>query len=110
LEQEKKEKAPKDPNAPKRPLTGYFMWSAEQRAEAKANPTKDAEGKEVKLTAAVLSERWKALSAEEKKPYEDKYKAASEAVRSSCVACALTPCLPSYVCALVRGCVLCSTK
>jgi hypothetical protein len=32
-------KAPKDPNAPKRPLTAYFMWLKENREKIKqANP------------------------------------------------------------------------
>merc|ERR1719215_807960 len=38
----RKKKAPKDPNAPKRPSTGFFLFVAEKREEVKASlPAED---------------------------------------------------------------------
>jgi hypothetical protein len=52
----KKRKRSKDPNKPKRPLTGFLMWSTDRRKEV---PTK--------LTVQQLGEEWKALPASLKK-------------------------------------------
>lgn len=76
-------KAKKDPNAPKRPLTAYFLFGQDNREEIKNELMKTATPEEQKkivtLVAKKLGERWKALTAEEKKPYEDKAKAAKAA-------------------------------
>ena len=58
----KKASKPKDPNAPKKPLSSYLLFSAAQRAEV-------PEGG-VKLTASVLAERWKALTPEQQATYK----------------------------------------
>jgi len=58
---EKKEKKPRDPDAPKKPLSSFMIFSKKQRAEHT--------GAE-KLTAKILSERWNALSDEEKSGYK----------------------------------------
>ena len=57
----KKEKKPRDPDAPKKPLSSFMIFSQKQRAEHTG---------EEKLTAKMLSERWNALSDEEKSGYK----------------------------------------
>ncbi|KAI4358051.1 hypothetical protein L6164_001957 [Bauhinia variegata] len=65
VEKEKK----KDPNAPKRPVTSFFIFLEEFRKEYKeANP--DAKG--VKGVAKEAGEKWKSMTDEEKKAYHDK--------------------------------------
>ena len=61
-EKTKKASKPKDPDAPKKPLSSYLLFSAAQRAEV-------PEGG-VKLTASVLAERWKALTPEQQAAYK----------------------------------------
>lgn len=66
----RKKKQKKDPNAPKRPATAYFLFAADQR-------TKDAaEGKKLGFEerGKAHGQRWAAVSAEEKKTYTDKAK------------------------------------
>ncbi|CAB4377217.1 unnamed protein product [Rhizophagus irregularis] len=64
----------KDPNAPKRPNTAYILFSNEIRADTKAaNP--QANQKEI---VTLIGQKWKALSREEKKVYEDRYFADKE--------------------------------
>jgi len=70
--EKKKKRKPKDPNAPKRPLSGYMRYSQSVRAEIKS------ENPEMKPTE-ILTEtgrRWKELSEEDKKPFNDAAKAA----------------------------------
>merc|ERR1719410_133889 len=65
----------KDPNAPKRPLSGYFIFTGEVRAKVvKENPKK-------KMTelGAIFSAMWKKLSEAQKKPYQDKAEKAKAA-------------------------------
>jgi len=69
-------KIPKDPNAPKRPITPYFFFVKEVtvvvRDELSKDPTISGS-----LTTAVAKEcgrRWHALSEEEKKKYHMMYK------------------------------------
>ncbi len=73
-------KAKKDPNAPKRPLTAYFLFGQDNRETIKNELMKDATPEEQKkivtLVAKELGTRWKALTAEEKKPFEDRAKQA----------------------------------
>ncbi|KAL7754267.1 Non-histone chromosomal protein 6 [Sorochytrium milnesiophthora] len=65
----------KDPNAPKRPSTAFFVFSADKRNEVKqANP-----GATVGTIAKVLGDMWKKLTEEEKKPYNER--AAQDKVR-----------------------------
>ncbi|CAG8488131.1 11780_t:CDS:2 [Paraglomus brasilianum] len=64
----------KDPNAPKKPNTAYIIFSNEIRAEMKANNPEANQKELVKL----IGSRWKALSTEQKKVYEDRYFADKE--------------------------------
>ncbi|KAL3362408.1 hypothetical protein AABB24_015013 [Solanum stoloniferum] len=71
--EEKKEKKKVDPSK-KRPVPPYLLWCKDQWNEVKkANP--NAEFKEM---ANLLGAKWKTISAEEKKPYEEKYQAEKE--------------------------------
>jgi hypothetical protein len=65
----KKEKKPKDPDAPKRAPTAFFAFNAAERAKSPGET----------LTATVLSERWKLLTKEQKDAYKP---VASEAAAS----------------------------
>ena len=65
----KKEKKPRDPDAPKRKPTAFFAFSAAERAKTP----------EEKLTAAVLSTRWKTLSTEEQAAFKPATPAVSDA-------------------------------
>ncbi|KAF2313434.1 hypothetical protein GH714_010980 [Hevea brasiliensis] len=59
----------------KRPSPPYILWCKDQWNEVKKeNP--DAEFKEI---SNILGSKWKNVSAEEKKPYEEKYQAEKEA-------------------------------
>jgi len=68
-------KKPKDANAPKRPQTAYFAFTAAERVSLKAAHP------EMKVTqmAKEMGRRWKALSAKEKAPFEAQAAAAKEA-------------------------------
>ncbi|KAM5566350.1 high mobility group B protein 7-like [Rosa sericea] len=64
-----KAKKSKDPNAPKRPLTAFFLFMNDfRKAYKEANP--DSKG--VKMVAKEGGEKWKLMTDEEKKPYMDK--------------------------------------
>jgi hypothetical protein len=56
----KKEKKPRDPDAPKKPLSGFMLYSAAERAKTP----------DVKIKAAELAERWRALSDDERAAYK----------------------------------------
>ncbi|KAL3075234.1 hypothetical protein niasHS_014963 [Heterodera schachtii] len=64
----KKGEKKKDPNAPKRNQSAFFIWQIENRPQIKKP------GDSVTETAARAGQMWKALSAEEKQPYEQKAK------------------------------------
>jgi len=67
-------KKPKDDNAPKRPLSGYFSWLQPEREAFKlANP--DIKGPAV---VKALGEKWAKMTDEEKQPWNDSAKAAKE--------------------------------
>lgn len=64
-----KGKKVKDPNAPKRPPTAFFVFMDEFRKIFKeANP----DSKDVKRVGKEAGEKWRSLTEEEKKPYLDK--------------------------------------
>lgn len=65
-------KATKDPNAPKKPMTAFFAFMGDERE----NIQKDNPGIAHTEIAKKGGEMWKALSADEKKNYEDNYKTA----------------------------------
>lgn len=64
----KKKKRKKDPNAPKRPQTAFFLFSGEFREEAKGTLP---EGARVGEVAKKLGLMWSELEDEEKKKYQD---------------------------------------
>lgn len=65
-DKKKKEKREKDPDAPKRPLSAYLLFSQQQTVSFKAaHPTMVA-----KDVVASLGKEWTKLAAEDKKKYE----------------------------------------
>lgn len=74
-EETKGKKKKKDCAEVKRPSPPYILWCKDNWNEVKKqNPDSD-----FKETSNILGAKWKTLSAEEKKPYEEKYKADKEA-------------------------------
>lgn len=74
-ELEKKDKKKKECPERKRPAAAYALWCKDQWNEIKKeNP--DADFKEV---SNIMGAKWKNLTPEEKKPYEEKYQAEKEA-------------------------------
>ncbi|VFQ67088.1 unnamed protein product [Cuscuta campestris] len=64
-----KAKKPKDPNAPKRPPTAFFVFMQEFRKTFnEANP----DNKKASMVAKEGGEKWNSLTDEEKKPYIDR--------------------------------------
>ncbi len=64
---DKKQKKKKDPNAPKRASSAWIFYTSEKRSELhEENPDK----KMTELTT-IMSEMWRNLTDEEKKPYKD---------------------------------------
>jgi len=63
-----KKKRFKDPNAPKRPPSAFFIFCADFRPKVK----NDSPGLSIGDTAKKLGEMWNSSSAEEKQPYEKK--------------------------------------
>jgi len=58
-------KAPKDPNAPKRPLSAYMLWAAEARGDvAESHPDYS-----ITEIASKLGKMWKKVSAADKADY-----------------------------------------
>lgn len=68
---------PRDPNAPKRPLTAYFRYLQEQRGPLAQQMAKDnnGPGKPGDISKAA-TERWKAMSEDEQAPYKEAYQRA----------------------------------
>ena len=70
----KKKKAKKDPNAPKRNMSAYFLYSIDARPQVKAaNP--DASFGDI---ARMISQQFKDLSSKEKSKWEKKAEADKE--------------------------------
>ena len=67
----KKKRAKKDPNAPKRPMTAYLIFTNDNRAKI----MEEIPGIKFTEVAKEASKRWKELDAEAKAVYEDKNKA-----------------------------------
>merc|ERR1719161_2413289 len=66
-----KEAKKKDPNAPKKPAGGgYGVFLAENRAKIVASLPA---GHKITDVSKAAGAQWKALSDEERKPYDDKY-------------------------------------
>jgi len=73
----RKKKPPKDPHAPKRPSTGFFIFVSEKRQEVKDSlPPEDQ--KKVTIITKKCGEMWKACSPEEQAKYKDRSNKAKE--------------------------------
>ena len=68
---EKKKRKKKDPNAPKKPMSSYFLFQTELRRKHKEEES-SIRGKEFSKLAAA---KWKTLDEAEKKRYKDQYDA-----------------------------------
>lgn len=68
-------KKPVDTNAPKRPLSAYFLYSNKVRASV----MKDNSDATVSEIGKILGEMWKKISGHERSPYEKKAKAQMDA-------------------------------
>jgi len=82
---DKKEKKVKDPNRPKKPAGGAYGCYLNKHRQSMM---KECAGKPITAVSKLAGERWKALSAEEKKPFEAEYltkKAAYEKAMKSYV-------------------------
>ena len=72
---EKKPKKAADPEKPKKRLTGYLLFSKEQRPEMKAAleaELEDGEKLQSKTVVGALAAAWKALTAEEQAEWKEK--------------------------------------
>jgi len=67
-------KANKDPNAPKRPLSAFFLFSQDERPKIKITNSTFS----VADVAKLIGERWRNLDADTKKKYENAAKQAKE--------------------------------
>ena len=62
-------KAKKDPNAPKRPLSAYFIWLQDFRNKMRTeNPDLV---KDVKAFGVTAGAAWKNITEEEREPYSE---------------------------------------
>uniref|UniRef100_A0AC34G3E6 HMG box domain-containing protein n=1 Tax=Panagrolaimus sp. ES5 TaxID=591445 RepID=A0AC34G3E6_9BILA len=69
----KKTKAGKDPNAPKRPQSGYFIWLAENRprlTKPGMGVTDVARAAGVEWRQLTDKSKWESMAADDKKRYE----------------------------------------
>jgi len=67
----KKTKAKKDPNAPKRPLSAYFIWLQDFRAQMRVeNPDLVKSVRDFGQAAGVA---WKEVSEKDREPYQEKH-------------------------------------
>ena len=71
---------PRDPNAPKRPLTAYFRFLGENRGtiakEIQDDPERFANSGKPGDISRIATERWNALTKDEQEPYRAAYQAA----------------------------------
>jgi len=73
----------KDPNAPKRPLSGYFMWMA---SGVRDKLLAEMGGKDVAKIMKICGERWSKMAEEQKKVWQDKSKREKEVYDKKMVA------------------------
>merc|ERR1711920_111354 len=71
----KRRKRAKDPNAPKKPQTAYWLWLGENREKL----LKELGTRDVTAVSKLAGEKWKALDAKLKVPFEKKAKDLKEA-------------------------------
>jgi hypothetical protein len=82
-------KKAKDPNAPKKPLSAYMFFATENRPAIKAENPSFTFGE----LAKAVSDKWNAMSDEDKKPYTDK--ATADKARYAKEKAAYTPAPPA---------------
>ncbi|WOL08146.1 FACT complex subunit SSRP1 [Canna indica] len=75
----RKPKRKKDPNAPKRAMSGFMFFSNAERENLKKNNP----GMSFTDVGRALGERWKKMTAEEKEPYESMAKADTKRYREA---------------------------
>jgi hypothetical protein len=63
----KKQRKKKDPKAPKKPMSAYLFYCQEEREEVAAST-----GASFGETTRILASQWKALSVEDKAPYNER--------------------------------------
>jgi len=85
----RKKKYPKDKNAPKRPATAYFLYSASVRESVKAS-MEEGMRNQVKEVAKKMGAGWKALSEEEKTEWKAKHAKLKEEYEEQLAAYKLT--------------------
>jgi len=73
----------KDPNAPKRPMSGYFMWMA---SGVRDKLLATMGGKDVAKIMKICGERWSKMAEEQKKVWQDKSKREKEVYAKKMVA------------------------
>jgi len=73
----------KDPNAPKRPMSGYFMWMA---SGVRDKLLAEMGGKDVAKIMKICGERWSKMAEEQKKVWQDKSKREKDAYAKKMVA------------------------
>ena len=66
----KKTRKTKDPNAPKRGKNAYMLWLAENRSRITSALVEAGKDSKVSEVSKVAGEEWKALSDDEKMPYQ----------------------------------------
>lgn len=72
----KKKKAKKDPNAPKKPTSSYFLFGAAVREQIKKDNPEAA--KKVTEISKLIGAAWKIIEPEEKAKYEAQFKVAKD--------------------------------
>ncbi|KAK2964958.1 putative High mobility group protein DSP1 [Blattamonas nauphoetae] len=70
-EDDKKKKAKKDPNAPKRAQTAYFAFGDEVRPVIMEELKNEGKSVAVTVVAKLISEKWNALDEEGRKKYQE---------------------------------------
>ena len=84
-EKTKKTKKTKDPNAPKRAATGYQLFSKDERPAAKQHLIEQSDDEKVAPQEIMreLAARWKALSSDEQKPWNELASQAKAAAKTT---------------------------
>ena len=65
-----KKKVQRDPNAPKKPLTPFFIYLHQKRMEAQAVDPNIGKGKDFTAFTARMGQEWNKLTAEQKATYK----------------------------------------
>lgn len=74
-------KAARDPNLPKRPTNAYLMFCEKEKERIKADHEQRQSGRPVTEIARLLTDAWKTLDEDERKPYIKLYEEDRERYR-----------------------------